>query len=277
MSHSDDGRLAADVARARAGDRRALEAVVRAVRDDVYNLALRMLWHPEDAEDAAQEILIKVVTRLDRFEGRSAFRTWVWRVAANHLLTARRRRAERPELTFEAFGADLETGLDMGAAQQEPDVERDLLIEEVKIGCSQGMLLCLDRDHRLAYILGEILGLDHREGSDVLEITPDAFRKRLSRARAKLHAFLRQRCGLVNADVPCRCDRRVERAIELGRVARDRLLFAEHPHADPDAVANWQQVEAIRDEASVLRSNPLFADPDRLGERLREVLQTRVT
>jgi len=133
------------VARARGGDAAALDELVRSVADDVYGLALRMLWHPQDAEDATQEILVRVVTRLSTFRGDAAFRTWVFRVAANHLLTTRRRRAELPELTFDAFGADLAEGLD---TPYESDVDAGLLEEEVKIGCTQGMLLCLDREHR---------------------------------------------------------------------------------------------------------------------------------
>ncbi|HEX8945921.1 MAG TPA: sigma factor [Gemmatimonadaceae bacterium] len=76
--------------RAVAGDGGALTAVVEGVQDDVYRLALRMLWHPQDAEDASQEILFKIVTSLATFRGESAFRTWALRVATNHLLNVRR-------------------------------------------------------------------------------------------------------------------------------------------------------------------------------------------
>ena len=64
-----------------------------------------MLWHPQDAEDATQEILVKVATRLSTFRGDARVTTWVHRIAVNHLLTTRRRRAEDPSLTFAAFGA----------------------------------------------------------------------------------------------------------------------------------------------------------------------------
>ena len=70
-----------------------------------------MLWHPEDAEDAPQEILIRIVIRLGSFRGESAFTTWVYRVAANYLLTTRKRRAKRTAATFEGFGKDLDEGL----------------------------------------------------------------------------------------------------------------------------------------------------------------------
>ena len=65
------------------GDKNALEELILSVQDMVYNLALRMLWHPEDAKDATQEILIKVVTNLSSFKGNSEFNTWVYRLATN--------------------------------------------------------------------------------------------------------------------------------------------------------------------------------------------------
>src|SRR5262245_33544590 len=77
--------LAERVRAAAAGDRTAAREVLEAVQHDVYGLSLRMLGHPADAEDAAQEILVIVLTHLGSFRGESSLRTWVWRIAANHL------------------------------------------------------------------------------------------------------------------------------------------------------------------------------------------------
>ena len=68
------------------GDRDAVDRLVRDLQGDVYGLAIRMLWNREDAEDATQEILVRVVTRLSQFDFRSRLRTWVYRVAVNYLL-----------------------------------------------------------------------------------------------------------------------------------------------------------------------------------------------
>jgi RNA polymerase sigma factor (sigma-70 family) len=76
-------------AAAQAGSREALDGLVRAVQRPIYNLALRMLQRPADAEDATQEILIKLVTYLAQFRGESAFSTWIYRVASSHLLNQR--------------------------------------------------------------------------------------------------------------------------------------------------------------------------------------------
>jgi len=79
----------ANVKRAQQGDQAALEELIAQIQSKVYGLALRMLWHPEDAQDATQEILLRVVTHLATFRGESSFYTWVYRIAANHLFRFR--------------------------------------------------------------------------------------------------------------------------------------------------------------------------------------------
>ena len=93
------------------GDRDALDRLVRDVQGNVYGLALRMLWNREDAEDATQEILVRVVTRLSQFDFRSRLKTWVYRVAVNYILDAKKSPVERMHLSFERFAEDLAEGL----------------------------------------------------------------------------------------------------------------------------------------------------------------------
>ena len=166
----DESRRALD------GDRDALDRVVRALQGDIYGLALRMLCNREDAEDATQEILVRIVTRLSQFDFRSKLKTWAYRVAVNYILDVRKSPVERLHLSFERFADDLTSGLDLEAPTE---TERSLLIEEVKVGCTFGMLQCLDRPHRLAYVLGEIMEIPGPDAAEVLEISPDLFRKRL--------------------------------------------------------------------------------------------------
>ncbi len=265
------------VERAKTGDRAALEAVVGAIQDRVYNLAIRMLWHPTDAEDATQEILIRVITSLGSFQGESAFTTWVYRVAANHLLTTRKRRAEREELTFARFGEQLAEGLGGTGPDPAEEVERRLLVEEVKIGCTQGMLLCLDRDHRLAYVLGEVFRLTSQESAEIMGITPVAARQRLSRARRRLHGFMEGHCGIVNPANPCRCARRVDHAIRIGRVDPDRLHFATHPAhpatpPDERTLAATREMERLHSAAELMRGHPRYAAPETMMATIRELL-----
>ena len=100
----------ATVLAAQGGDAAALEQLVVGVRDRVYRLSLRMTAQPLDAEDAAQEILIRVITRLSTFRGDAAFSTWVHRIAVNHLLDRSRNAVEQMELSFDDFAADLLDG-----------------------------------------------------------------------------------------------------------------------------------------------------------------------
>jgi RNA polymerase sigma factor (sigma-70 family) len=263
------------VARAQEGDRAALETVIASMRDRIYNLALRMLWHPADAEDATQEILVRLVTHLGSFRGESTFSTWAYRVASNYLLTTRKRRAEREELTFERFAEQLDEGLAPDVPGPAAEVENRLLVEEVKLGCSQGMLLCLDRDHRLAYILGDVFGVTSQEAAEIVGISPVAYRKRLSRARSRLHGFMERKCGLVNPSNPCRCAHRVNHAVRVGRVDPDQLLFATHPvRLEPDAAAREvvREMEQLHSAADLLRGHPDYAAPGKATEVIRGML-----
>lgn len=275
MTHSDLEeltRLAID------GDRGALDLLVRQLQVPVYGLALRMLWNKEDAEDATQEILIRVVTGLGGFRADSGVRTWVYRIACNTLLTLRQKRMEHRAVSFEEFGEDLSRGLSDSPLRVEYDLDQALLLEEVKIGCTLALLLCLDRSHRLAYILGEILELDHHEAAEVLEIAPAAFRKRLSRARASITRFMTARCGLVNPANACRCRKRVATAIDLGRVDPANLLFAssrDHARRFPQVLERIRQLEETQRAAALYRSHPDLAPSESFTAWLRQVLDEK--
>ncbi len=82
----------------------------------VFNLALRMVWRRTVAEDATQEIFIKAVTKLSTFAGHSAFRTWLYRIAVNHLLNVRKSEMEEQKMTFTDMGASLDGVPDEGTA-----------------------------------------------------------------------------------------------------------------------------------------------------------------
>src|SRR5688572_1636203 len=160
------------VSRATHGDRTALEQLVLRHQAWIYNIALRMVFHPHDAEEVTQEVLLKVITKLSTFKGESRFRTWLYRIAANHVLNMKRRSVETQSLTFATYGAaiDRTPDLDLPDPKSVP-VEIPLLVEEVKIGCTMGMLLCLDRKQRLIFTLGAILGATDTVGGEVLEMT----------------------------------------------------------------------------------------------------------
>jgi RNA polymerase sigma factor (sigma-70 family) len=256
-----------------AGDRNALEEIVRLLQPDLYGLALRMLWNREDAEDATQEILIRVVTRLSQFDFRSRLKTWAYRVAANYLLDVKKSATERLRLTFEQFSDDLLEGL---TADEGSDAERSLLVEEVKLGCTLGMLQCLDRAHRIAYIVGEILEFSSPEAKTVLEIPEDVFRKRLQRARAAIAEFTKTYCGLVSDTASCHCSRRIRAAVDLGRVNPERLQFATQAQSFAEARATIRLLENVRLPLAVHRSGTIRHPDVDFARRLLAALDGRV-
>lgn len=257
------------VAAAQDGDAPALERLVRAVHDRVYRLALRMTARPADAEDAAQEILIRVITRLSTYRGEAAFTTWVHRVAVNYLLDRSKNCVERMELTFDRFAVDLLDGLST-APSAAPDA--DLLEREVQLACTHAVLTCLDREHRVAYVLGDIVGVNSEDGAYICDVPAATYRKRLSRARHRIRAHLSANWGLVSDAAPCRCPKRVDAAQRTGRVDRDRLEFID-PRQSDTAEVN-AEFSRLYDAANLLRSLPQATVPLTSRQRLTRLLST---
>jgi RNA polymerase sigma factor (sigma-70 family) len=251
--------------RAVEGDRQALDRLVRDVQSDIYGVALRMLWNREDAEDATQEILVRVVTRLGQFDFRSKLRTWIYRIAVNYILDVKKSPVERMKLNFQAFAEDLADGL---SSDGPTEAERSLLVEEVKIGCTLGVLQCLDRPHRLAFVLGEILDLPGPDAAEALDVTPELLRKRLQHARAAIEAFTRVHCGLVSDSAACACHRRVPAALRLGRVHADALDFAQHRSSYQEARNLVRRVEEARWALQLHRASQPRASPVDFARRI---------
>ncbi|MDX2283111.1 MAG: RNA polymerase sigma factor [Bacteroidia bacterium] len=249
------------------GDRRAVEALVSGIQRRIYNLAVRFFWEPADAEDATQEILIRILTRLDSFRGESQFTTWAYRIAANYLLNAKRSSAE--QLTFEEGEAHLQAGLAYPAYE---GADHAVLETEVKLACSTSMLACLSRPLRLAYLIGEILEYSGPEAAAILETDPATFRKRLSLARQRIRGFMAKQCGIYNPDNPCRCARQIRYSVEVEWIDPQRLRFA--GQSDAQAAGAQQEIEQMLDEAAIFHSHPDYQAPERLIPAIRNLLQS---
>ena len=242
------------VARACNGDRDALGVVLEQLRPPLFRLATSMLWDRQDAEDATQEALIAVMTNLASFRNEASLSTWAHRIAVRVYLRRRRSPTEAAGLTFDAFAADLADGLAVVDSAR-PDAE--LLAEEVRVGCTLGVLQCLDRADRLVFVLGDVLGLAGEDAASILEISHDAYRKRLSRVRARLRDFVSQHCGIINSVAPCRCVRRIDRAVVSGRVDPHSLRFV-----DAAAVRSaTSEIAALHDTVALFSAVGRFAAP----------------
>ena len=267
MNTKEHQALSALIGQATAGDRAALETVLAGVQDLVFNLSLRMLGTFHDAEDASQDILLKVMTHLSSFKGDSAFTTWVFRIAANHLKDYKKHMFAQLPLSFEFYGDDIRNGKIQDVPDLTQNVERAILAEELKLYCTNVMLQCLDPESRCIFILGTMFRLDSRIAGDILGITPEAYRQRLSRARKRMAEFLSEYCGEYGQGA-CRCSDRVNYAIQNHRIAPDRLDFTS---ARPSGTA--VEVTAAMEEIDGYSQQFSFCRTYQSTERLKQMIQ----
>ncbi|MEV0467771.1 sigma-70 family RNA polymerase sigma factor [Nocardia tengchongensis] len=262
------------VARAVGGDRAAVADVVRLLQDPIYRLALRMVWRPADAEDATQEILLRTVGNLASWRGEAKLTTWAYRIGVNYLLNLKRQTPqEAQQLSLDQFGEGLRDGL---AEEDYRGPEATLLTHEVRLNCSQAMLQCLGRDERVAYVLSDVFEVSSEEAAWIVGATPAAYRKRVERAKKRLGNFLQSTCGLANPEAFCRCSRRVEKAVELGRVDPRRPAFAAHPitPGGRGVAEAEQQMIRLHDAAAVLGAHPDYAAPQAKMEAIAGLLRS---
>lgn len=266
-------RLAAEAAE---GDQAALGELLRAIQHPMYGLALRFLGNPMDAEDVTQEILIRLMTRLSTFEGRAQFMTWAYAVAIRVLIRTKKRIYESSVQGPAPFADAIDAGLAARDYTAE-EAEYQLLCDEVRVSCSYGMLLCLTRANRAAYLLGDVLGISGSEGASILDISESAFRQRVSRARRTLRQVIDGRCGLVNPANTCSCGRQIESSITGGLIDRSNLVIASHPRTAPTAAIEQiaDDIDAVVAIGSLYKADR-FAAPAQIWEHIQTEFPTLV-
>jgi RNA polymerase sigma-70 factor (ECF subfamily) len=171
---SDDATLAAAAA---AGDRQALERLLDRHADRIHAVCRRVLANPEDALDATQEAMIAIARGIDRFDGRSAFTTWLYRVATNAALDEGRRRGRRPLPVDDV-------------PEPAPATETPL---ENRVGARLDVDAALARlpdEFRVAVVLRDLCDLDYAEIANLLGVPPGTVRSRIARGRAALAGAL---------------------------------------------------------------------------------------
>jgi RNA polymerase sigma-70 factor (ECF subfamily) len=174
------------VAQAQAGDRAAVEQLVRTHYDRILGVCRRITGNESDAADAAQEALIAMIRGLDRFDGRSEFSTWVYRIATNASLDELRRR-RRPLTLVRDDDHGTHEAADPNAGQRFDQIgEREAI---------EAALLTLPDDFRIPVVLRDVADLDYQEIAATLGVPIGTVKSRIARGRGMLASALAPRPG----------------------------------------------------------------------------------
>jgi RNA polymerase sigma factor, sigma-70 family len=257
------------------GDQKALEGLILSVQDMVYNLSLRMLGTPCDAEDATQEIIIKIITQLSTFRKESAFSTWVYRIATNYLINCKKSMFAQHQLSFEFYGEDIDKGFTQNTNQLTHNVDENLLAEELKHSCTNVMLQCLDPKSRIIYVFGVMFKVDSKICREILEISPEAYRQRLSRIRKQVGSFLSEYCGLSQTG-KCNCKNRVGYAIQTHRLNPENLEYNNMQKISESTILDITQAMNELDEISLVFAKlPKYQSPDVIHKFIKNLIDTK--
>jgi RNA polymerase sigma-70 factor (ECF subfamily) len=197
------------VAAAKAGDRRAFEALVMRYRKRIFALALHITRSASEADDIAQDVFLKAYRALPEFEGKSQFFTWVYRMTVNRSLNVRRDRARRGEDVLDDPRLELAVAVD---ARSNPGREAELRQSYARL------LRALDGlpiDMRTTVILVSLQGLSHGEVAVVQKVSEGTIAWRMHEARRRLH----------EAMLPEKIPRKRELSAELCRALTEHGLF----------------------------------------------------
>lgn len=167
----DDSAL---VAASRAGDATALDTLLRRHAGRLGPLCVRMLGNVHDGSDALQEAMVQIVRKLDRFDGRSAFGTWAYRLTANVCLDELRRRKRRPsptEMEFDEPRADFAS----------TSIDRQVIEEALEH---------LPDDYRSAVVLRDLCGYEYADIAEMVGVPIGTVRSRIARGRGMLAGII---------------------------------------------------------------------------------------
>jgi len=207
------------------GSKVALNHLINRHQRFIYNLALKFLGDRDEAADLTQEVLISLVSKLDKFKGNSSFRTWLYRMVYNQFIDTRRKRPEKSVVSFEEYGDFLDNAYNDKEMTLQEQEDNEKAIDWTRNKCLTGALICLDRQQRMVFILGAIFNLKSSVAAEILEVTPENFRKQLQRAKDDLFRFMEDKCGLINVAAPCRCQKKTKGYIQDGIVSPETIQF----------------------------------------------------
>ena len=179
------------VAAARNGDRSSLDLLLRRHYDRIFAVCRRVTGHDADAADAAQEAMIAIVRGLPKFDGRSSFGTWVYRIATNASLDELRRRRRRPQASID-HGSSGDDALPIDHPDPDSGLRLDAIGDRMLLDAA---LAGLAEDFRVPVVLRDVGDLDYSEIAAVLGVPVGTVKSRIARGRAALAASVGRTLG----------------------------------------------------------------------------------
>lgn len=168
---------------ARHGDAAAMDALLRRHYDRVHAVCRRIAGSTRDADDAAQEAMIRIVRNLDRFDGRASFGTWAYRIAMNTSLDELRKRKRRPQLHIVADGGESTEPVHPDPGDDRAHLEIDAVADRLAIDAA---IAELPEEFRLPVVLRDVCDLDYAEIAVQLDIPVGTVKSRIARGRRQL-------------------------------------------------------------------------------------------
>jgi len=256
------------------GSNVAMDKLVRRHQQFIYNVALKLVGNADDAEDLCQEAIIKMITKLSQFKGKSSFRTWLYRIVFNHFINSTKKKKEADVVSFEQYGHFLDTAYISEEVSTEELKKYDEEIMNVRNSCLSGMLLCLNRQQRMVFILGGMFNINSRLAAQILNMSAGNFRQQLLRAKTDLFTFMNNKCGLINPANPCRCEKKTKGYIKDGLIDTASMRFTKKVLGEINEIAieNNSKLDSLLESKylTLFKKQP-YPDKD-LAKKLSESL-----
>ena len=182
---------AALVARAQSGEHSAFDTLMIKYRERIYGVVYNMTANRDDAADITQDAFIKAFSSIQRFQGKSSFFTWLYRIAVNTALSHIKKNRKRRFFSFENLHEDAghETAVEVLSAKTK--TEKNVLLGELQEKLNEA-LQKLSPKHRTVVVLYEIDGLSHAEIADIVGCSQGTVRSRLHYAKQQLQSYLEE-------------------------------------------------------------------------------------
>jgi RNA polymerase sigma-70 factor (ECF subfamily) len=235
-----------------------IESLVREYSGKVYNLAYRLIGNRQDAEDSTQETFLQVYRGLDRFRGDSAVYTWIYRIAVNTCLQAKRRLnrvyIDSMDEKIEQFINDIPAEVRDWENNPEKRYLYDELLHTIQQECFHFMSFRLTDEQRVVYILWVVLDFSLDDISAILQIGKDRVKARLQRAKANLKTYFRSRCQwIIEGKQTCSCHSRIGFALAMAPEIMKRLRnYEEHDNTKKLVSSTLHTIDNIDDTYKAL-------------------------